>query len=774
MSIVVPYWNVEKYLQACLESLQRQTFTDFEAILVDDGSQDSSREIAEKVCAEDARFRIVAQDNQGLGPARNTGVRAASGEFVTFVDSDDLVPRRAYQHMIESLDRTGSDLAAGDARRFTTLGVRDSYVHRHAFAQQRLKTHVLEYERIALDRMAWNKVFRRTFWDEHDLTFPPILYEDYPVTIRAHVLAESVDVLSEPVYYWRERDGGDQSITQRKWEVDNLRDRVESAVDVLDFLRDNAPQIAPLVQAHLRKIDLSALAAAVRENDDSSATEVLGLADRLRGRMAPEVLADGTPFERIQNRLLELHDVRRLGELMQYRAEHGTSGRIIRTRPTRRLAVDLPFRGDRRSRVPGAVYRVDPGQLGLDVQVVDCAWREDRLLLDLSVGIGSLPMSADSAVSVRISNAPADKALECPVVRFTRRRQHLGPDLCGVRVEVDVGDLVRRDDDPAGFWAVEVTASTNGIERTGTANAVVPGRARWPVPFELGHDLFVQPQFRARGPFGLWVRRAPHQVTAATADDGVIELRGTFNGPRPESPTHLLLTAGGMTEGVLVDVTPGADAEATHEFRATLAAASLIDHGNHDDPVEESTAWTPRLIHDGRELVLACGPDFDGAEVTAGSRRVAATRTGHGNLMIVESYAHPQVDSVNWHADDRLEIIGNAATRETCPAHIDLRCFVTPTDAIEHRVHTVTDGRTFTVELDVAALVAETVAAEHNAPLEGRIAARWHVLAPAANGPVTVTIGRDRVHRLPANRLLSGREVAFEAGRGEVFGLRVG
>src|SRR5689334_20068273 len=115
LSVVVPFYNVADYIADCLDSLERQTFDDLEVVLVDDGSTDDSRAIAEEFCARDPRFRIVTQENQGLGPARNTGVKHAEGEYITFVDSDDLVPRYAYELMVGSLDETGSSFAAGNA-----------------------------------------------------------------------------------------------------------------------------------------------------------------------------------------------------------------------------------------------------------------------------------------------------------------------------------------------------------------------------------------------------------------------------------------------------------------------------------------------------------------------------------------------------------------------------------------------------------------------------------------------------------------------------------
>src|SRR5262249_38360540 len=92
LSIVVPIYNVAPYLAACLESLAAQTFEDFEVVMVDDGSTDDSGEIAAGFAARDDRFRLVTKANGGLGAARNTGIDHASGNFLAFVDSDDLIP----------------------------------------------------------------------------------------------------------------------------------------------------------------------------------------------------------------------------------------------------------------------------------------------------------------------------------------------------------------------------------------------------------------------------------------------------------------------------------------------------------------------------------------------------------------------------------------------------------------------------------------------------------------------------------------------------------
>jgi CDP-glycerol glycerophosphotransferase len=231
LSIVVPIYNVEAYLQECLDSIAAQTMDAFECVMVDDGSTDRSAEIAEAYAAADPRFRLVHQHNQGLGAARNTGWRNVSpdSEYLAFVDSDDTLPRDAYERMIASLDRTGSDFATGNVLRLGVDGYIPSRVHQEPFVQDRFATHVTRLPALVRDRTAWNKVYRRRFFEESGLLYPEgMLYEDAPVSIPLHFLAKRVDVLHEPVYHWRIRQEGQLSITQRRADPQGLIDRVRS------------------------------------------------------------------------------------------------------------------------------------------------------------------------------------------------------------------------------------------------------------------------------------------------------------------------------------------------------------------------------------------------------------------------------------------------------------------------------------------------------------------------------------------------------------------
>ncbi|PKV86036.1 CDP-glycerol glycerophosphotransferase [Streptomyces sp. TLI_146] len=214
--------------------------TALDVVLVDDGSTDDSPRIAQEFTRHDPRFRYVRQPNAGLSAARNTGVAHTSPgtEYLAFADSDDVLAPHAYARLTASLDASGSDFASGNVWRLEPGGRRQAWQYRWLTAD-RIGTHITRDPRLHTDRVAWNKVFRRSFWDRHGFTYPVgRLYEDTPVVIPAHYLADAVDVLHEHVYYWRVREG---SITRLRTDVRGVRDRIAACEDVSAFLAGARP-----------------------------------------------------------------------------------------------------------------------------------------------------------------------------------------------------------------------------------------------------------------------------------------------------------------------------------------------------------------------------------------------------------------------------------------------------------------------------------------------------------------------------------------------------
>ncbi|MEO5854102.1 MAG: glycosyltransferase family 2 protein [Nocardioides sp.] len=230
ISVVVPVFDVADYLPAALDSLLAQTHPHLDVVVVDDGSTDSSGTVADSYAARDPRVRVVHTDNHGLGAARNTGLAHARGDLVAFLDSDDVLPPGAYATMLASLTRSGSDFVTGSIARWESAGRADErWVEppwmRRLHTPARSRVVAAEHPEILGDVFAWNKLFRRSFWDQAGLTWPEgVRYEDQPTTTRAF-LAGRFDVLPEVVYHWRIRPDG-SSITQQRSSVSDLADRL--------------------------------------------------------------------------------------------------------------------------------------------------------------------------------------------------------------------------------------------------------------------------------------------------------------------------------------------------------------------------------------------------------------------------------------------------------------------------------------------------------------------------------------------------------------------
>jgi len=359
ISAVVPAYNVEAYLEECLRSLARQTASDLQVVIVDDGSSDRSAEIAERFVQRDSRFELVRQPNAGLGAARNAGIAAAHGEYLAFVDGDDRLPPRAYELLLGTLERTGSDFATGAVHRYDGARSWPAPFLAKTFWRTRRRTHVTRFRWLISDRVAWNKLWRRRFWDAHRLRFPEgVLHEDIPVVVPAHFLAGAVDVVRRPVYLYRERADGALSITQRRTDPETLRARVAAIEQVERFLDEHGPPGARRwydesvasddLRYHLDALDVAG---------DAYRGLFLDLANAFLARAGPGV---EDPLPAIQR--LKWHLVRRraLPELLDVLRFQQTE---YRRNPTvwihGRAYGDYPFLGDPRLDIPRSVYRLD-------------------------------------------------------------------------------------------------------------------------------------------------------------------------------------------------------------------------------------------------------------------------------------------------------------------------------------------------------------------------------------------------------------------------------
>lgn len=236
LSVVIPIYNVEKFLADCLTSVVSQSYPYLEIILVDDGSIDGSLGIAREYARRDRRVKIIELDHGGNGRARNKAVKTAKGQYLTFADSDDVVAPHAYANMIKQIVSSGSDFVVGSSDRLISKKHVPTNLSNRLHARTRIGIEISQFPEILDDVFLWNKLFTRSFWNSKVAPIPEdVLYEDQEATARAFIRADRFDVIENLVYSWRQRPGS-TSITQGKADLRNLQDRLTVAHDVSQLI----------------------------------------------------------------------------------------------------------------------------------------------------------------------------------------------------------------------------------------------------------------------------------------------------------------------------------------------------------------------------------------------------------------------------------------------------------------------------------------------------------------------------------------------------------
>lgn len=203
-TIVVPVYNVEAYLDNCLASLQAQDFADFEVICVNDGSTDRSRDILSKWESRFPQMKVIDRENGGLSAARNTGLQAATGDYVLFVDSDDWVESTMLKRVTEEVDDT--DILCFACRR-SDNNTYDTLFPEQSDGWNYYNRHALEHHEVPFV-CVWQRCYRREFLEENNLRFREgILHEDNEFTPRACLKSKRVKVIPNVLYNYRIRSG---------------------------------------------------------------------------------------------------------------------------------------------------------------------------------------------------------------------------------------------------------------------------------------------------------------------------------------------------------------------------------------------------------------------------------------------------------------------------------------------------------------------------------------------------------------------------------------
>ena len=253
VSIVVPVYNVSRYLPQCLESVLSQTYQNIEVLIVDDGSTDGSGSICDRFAERDPRIRVIHTDNRGLSAARNLGLESISGAFISFIDSDDWIEPNTVETLVKAALQTKADVV--------TMKACMEYVGKTSYPRVvKKRSHVYRggdilaaYAEGLLGNAAWNKLYRAECF--RDLRFPyGHNYEDVVVAWKLMKgLSENggaVAALSEVLYHFRAR----KSSISHTWTLDNVCDCWEAYHGKFEGLPDYREKLLPECFVAIRRM----------------------------------------------------------------------------------------------------------------------------------------------------------------------------------------------------------------------------------------------------------------------------------------------------------------------------------------------------------------------------------------------------------------------------------------------------------------------------------------------------------------------------------------
>ncbi len=239
ISVIIPIYNIEKYLQCCVDSVLGQTYSDYEIILVDDGSTDDSGRLSDAYASYDSRIRVIHRENGGLSAARNTGIENAKGEYLFFLDGDDALHPRALELLMNTMDESSADLVfcgrtfvdenatLENMKEVEGLGDEPSYYtgRQVLLLQGDLMT--------GLSVIAWNKLYRAEQFAR--VRYPEgRVFEDAATTHLVLYDLEKVAYLPAQLCYYRQREG---SIMADQRYVSKINDHLEAFKEQAEFYK---------------------------------------------------------------------------------------------------------------------------------------------------------------------------------------------------------------------------------------------------------------------------------------------------------------------------------------------------------------------------------------------------------------------------------------------------------------------------------------------------------------------------------------------------------
>ena len=249
ISLIIPVYKVEKYLEKCIQSVINQTYENLQIILVDDGSPDNCGKICDEYAQKDHRIEVIHKSNGGLSDARNKGLEIAKGEYIGFIDSDDYIESDMYEVLYNLLKQYNADVSICN---FYT-------VSQGKIAIKNAENGIKEYNRIEIlkevlldnniQSYAWNKLYKKELFDE--IKYPVgKKYEDIGTTFYLLEKCNKVVVTGKPEYYYINRQ---DSIVNNVTET-TITDYIELIMQRYDYIEENIKELSSYNKDYLKRI----------------------------------------------------------------------------------------------------------------------------------------------------------------------------------------------------------------------------------------------------------------------------------------------------------------------------------------------------------------------------------------------------------------------------------------------------------------------------------------------------------------------------------------
>ncbi|MGH3356368.1 MAG: bifunctional glycosyltransferase/CDP-glycerol:glycerophosphate glycerophosphotransferase [Nocardioidaceae bacterium] len=663
VSVVVPVHNVEEYLDRCLESLRDQSYERLEIIAIDDGSSDRSPDIVARHAGEDPRIHVVRQANAGLGAARNTGLRRASGDYISFVDSDDIVPPDSIRLMVESAETTGSDMVVGAAVRFDEDGRTKPAWAVELHAEARTGIPAADFPEIVRNNYTWNKLFRASFWKRCDLWFREgVSYEDQPIITQLYARASTIDVIPAVTYEWRKRPDK-TSISQQTHTLRDLKDRISAWKISREVLYTEAPGL--IHDAWLKTLYTTHFHWYLNSRstvDDDYWRELQQAVAQLTDSTPADVIRQVEPQHRVaveltrRNMRAELHEFLRVGgyTLANFPAELKPDG----------LEFRLPTFGDPHVGIPDETYRLHPDQIPLVQRLDSAVWVDEGPLrlagwaffryVDLTDTHSTITLAVEHERTGRVVDVDTSHnprlSLQPP-----GDDSWAGYEAGSFTADVPMTEILAGCGPEDGdLWSHSVTVRTGPHERTAVLSRVHHGgSARFLAPQRIQgailHSLDQQGSTRAFA-----VR---YTVPTVVADELRLQgrqLTGRLRTTSPDPVQGIGFEGLGSSEAQTLGLDPDADGH----FSLSLPAVSSTPTSPR--PTQPSR-WSLRaLLSSGRHVPVSAGVGDPAEQHSRSGDSVLTLRQSHRGVVTVQAATGTVVIGTAGVTGRHLEISGHA------------------------------------------------------------------------------------------------------------------